>query len=245
MAEAVIPETRKNARPHLTASEYLEQVNNLAKEVESAIAIYQAYEEVQRLGLNDNAVFQALNRDALFWNIHRSCLVTSLFIALARIFDTNPDAHSVQRLLNITLAQPELFSKSALAARKTTGASKPEWLDEFIERAWEPNGAGDLRHLKKKLGQYVKKFEQVYRPIRHNIYAHRLVTDDGHVSALFAQTNRAEIGTILDFLDDLTQSLWHLYQNGVKPALGQRAEYHNRHNEAIREGVRKVLLRLV
>jgi hypothetical protein len=80
---------------------------------------------------------------------------------------------------------------------ETTGASKPEWLDAFIEHAWEPSGAGDLRHLKKELGQYVKKFEQVYRPIRHNIYAHRLVTDDGHVSALFAQTNRAEIGTIL------------------------------------------------
>lgn len=152
MAEAVIPETRKNARPNLTASEYLEQVNNLAKEVEGAIAIYQAYEELQHLGLNNNAVFQALNRDALFWNIHRSCLVTSLFIALARIFDTNPDAHSVQRLLNITLAQPELFSKKALAARKTTGVSKPEWLNEFMEHVWEPSGASDFRYLKKELG---------------------------------------------------------------------------------------------
>ena len=107
------------------------------------------------------------------------------------------------------------------------------------------SGAGDLRHLKKELGQYVKKFEQVYRPIRHNIYANCLVTDDGHVSALFAQTIRAEIGTILDFLDDLTQALWHLYQNGLKPELGQRTEHHNRHNQSIRESVTKVLARLV
>ncbi len=238
-------ESRNNVRLHLTAPQYLEQVQNLANEVESAIAIHQAYEELHHLGLNDEAIFRALNRDALFWNIHRSCLVTSRFIVMARIFDTNPDAHSVQRLVNLTLAQPELFSKEALAARKTTGASKPEWLDAFIEHAWEPSGAGDLRHLKKELGQYVKKFEQVYRPIRHNIYAHRLVTDDGHVSALFAQTIRAEIGTILDFLDDLTQALWHLYQNGLKPELGQRTEHHNRHNQSIRESVRKVLARLV
>ncbi len=86
------------------------------------------------------------------------------------------------------------------------------------------------------------EFENVYRPIRHQVYGHRLMSDAQAGIDLFPQTNRVTVGNILDFLHDLVGSITELYLNGTKPVLGVR-DFKD-HNQRIRDDPRKVLARL-
>ncbi len=57
--------------------------------------------------------------------------------------------------------------------------------------------------LKKELAKQSRRFEEVYRPIRNNIFAHRLLSNDQAAFKLFGETSRVEVVKILDFLHDL------------------------------------------
>lgn len=156
------------------------------------------------------------------------------------------DAHSIHNFANITLAQPELFSRDALTARRMGGATeRPEWLDAFVAGAWVPNGANDLRHLKKELKPYTQKFEDVYRPIRNASIAHRTVIARDKLSHLFERTSRIEIGEILDFHHDLANAIEGLYMNGLNPALGTRADACKLYNQRIKDEAKGVLSGIV
>jgi hypothetical protein len=122
------------------------------------------------------------------------------------------------------------------------GGPKPGWLDSYIAAAWIPTAGVDLRHLKTSLAPHAKRFEEVYRPIRHGIVAHRLMSDAQAREELFGKTNREEVAMILDFLHDLIETILHLYMNGSKPVLGTRD--FRMHNQRIRDGVSEVLQRL-
>jgi hypothetical protein len=135
-----------------------------------------------------------------------------------------------------------LFSKNALAARKCAGGAKPDWLDYFMSDTWEPNTL-ELRPLKKALAAQAKKFNEIYRPIRHKVYAHRLVLDGNVEFELFEKTNRTEVRSILTFLRELMDAIEHLYLNGCKPVLGKQVKPGG-YPEAIRRSVNSVLGKL-
>jgi hypothetical protein len=226
----------------MTEPEYWQEVQRLSAEVEDAIAIYQTYEEINRLAQENENILLALNNDALFWKVQVHSLQTSLIIILGRIFDPAGDAYSVHRILSATLRHLEFFSKDALTERKRALGLKPFDLENFMTRAWVPNSTAELRHLRKSLTTHTKLYTEVYLPIRNKIYAHRLMNDAEAVFGLFAATNRTEIGSTLDFLHDLMDAIEHLYLNGTEPELGTR--HFDLHNQRIRDGVKKVLGRL-
>jgi AbiU2 len=136
---------------------------------------------------------------------------------LNRLFETDANALSIHRLLNETLAHPEFFSKDALRRRKIDLKIAPEYLDALIDGAWAPVDASELRYLKKELKPHFRKFTEIYQPIRHYYYAHRLLQTDKLVAELFSLTSRNELEQILDFFHQLVREIWHLYQNGTKP----------------------------
>ena len=240
----IISQLESHLRPQLTDDEYWEECQNLSVEVEDAISIFHTHEEINRLALENPAVLKAINADALFWNVTSSSLQTALFIILARIFDTSPGAKSIHKLLNATLAQPELFSRDSLRRRRMKGITEePKWLREFREGIWTPNGPSDLRYLKKQLAPYSTKFDEVYRPIRNTAIAHR-ATVRTDLYELFQLTSRAEVGGILDFLRDLMDSVIELFSNGRKPELGTRAEHYGRRNQSIRDGTKNVITKI-
>jgi hypothetical protein len=152
------------------------------------------------------------------------------------------NAHTIYTLINTTLGNLSLFSAAALRSRKTKGGSDPDWLEDFVAEAWTPTSTKDLRHLKVALAPHTRRFEKVYRPIRHAIYAHTLMSNDQAGTQLFGETRRDEVARILDFLHDLIGTVRNLYDNGRKPKLGKRdfTEY----NERIRNGAATVLRKL-
>jgi hypothetical protein len=226
----------------LTEAEYWEDVQLLSNEIEDAVAVFQTYEAINQAALEDAAIFRLLNEDALFWNVQVHSLQMSLFMVLGRIFDSASDAHSIHRVVNATLGHLEFFSKEALTARRMEGGSKPEWLGPFVAGAWVPSTAADIRHLKKELGVRHNRFEETYRPIRHAIFAHRLMTNARAALELFPKTNRDEIAAILDFLHDLIGAIRDLYLNGARPQLGVRL--HKDYNDRIKASTKSVLCKL-
>jgi len=216
----------------ITEHEFWEHVQSISAEVDDALAVFHTYEEILRLGSED-AVFRAFNANAMFWNVQKVSLQTTIFVALNRLFETDPNALSIHRLLNETLAHPEFFSKDALRKRKGDLKIGSEYLDALIDGAWAPADASELRYLKKALQPPFRKFTEIYQPIRHWYYAHRLLQTDKPVAELFSLTNRNDLGQILDFLHELVGGIWHLYQNGMKPEFGMQRFAHN-DNEATR-----------
>ena len=129
----------------------MDQLQILSAEVEHAVAIYWTLEEVNRLALEDRDVLIGLNRDAGFWNVHAYSLQCAMFVTIARIFDAEPDAISIHKVANLTLANLYIFSKSALEARKRKlSGPNISWLEEYMRSAWEPASAADLRNFKKE-----------------------------------------------------------------------------------------------
>jgi hypothetical protein len=201
----------------ITEQEFWEHLQSISAEVDDALAVFHTYEEILRRGSEEDAVFRAFNANAMFWNVQKLSLQTTIFVALNRLFEVDANALSIHRLLNETLAHPEFFSKDALRRRKIELKIEPEYLDPLIDDAWAPADASELRYLEKALKPHSRKFREIYQPIRHWYYAHRLFQTDRPFAELFSLTNRDELRQILDFLHQFVQMIWHLYQNGMKP----------------------------
>jgi len=236
--------------PLLSDAEFKKELDIVANEVYEATYIHHVMEEISDIARSDEKILRAMNEQPLFWQAHRAASQAALFMCLGRIFDTGESANSIHRLVRITRANLQIFSKAALLERKMDHGQKPAWLDvyerlhgrQFLDDIWEPQTAADLKFLKDVLKPHTTHFEAVYRPIRHAIYGHRLMSDAEAGTTLFPQTNREAVGKVLDFLHDLVESITELYLNGRMPELGRR-DFKD-YNQRIRDDARKAMLRL-
>jgi len=226
----------------MTQGEFWGEIQLLSTEIEDAITIFHTYEEINRLTVEDAEIYRVLNEDALFWKCQRYCLQTSLFIILSRIFDRAKDARSIHKVIRAAVGHPEWFSKEALATRKRTEGFPTDGLNQYLGTAWAPSTPVEVRHLKKELAGHHGRIDDVYRPIRNKVFAHRLTSNDQDASELFGRTNRVEVGKILDSLHDLIDAIQALYVNGTRPELGKRS--YNEYNQRIRAGTERILRKL-
>lgn len=227
--------------PPVTEAAYSMELDIVADEIYEAVYIHHVMEEINQLAKEDANVLLAMNEQALFWRAHREASQAALFMCLGRIFDTNDTASSIHRLVRITRVNLQLFSKASLRARKIGHGPEPPWLSAHLRGIWEPQTSDDLKFLRDALKPHAQLFESVYKPIRHSVYGHRLMSDEEAGIALFPQTNRDAVGRILDFLHDLIESVKELYVNGTKPELGRDFKEYN---QRVREDARNVMRRL-
>jgi len=204
---------------NLDEKEFWKDYELTRQEVEIAIECFYTWLEINKLASANEKTYKALNKNPTFWNISLYGLQCSFFIVLGRIFDDGHDAHSIHKLITSCLANPQFFSKEALAKRKQEDRKKPEWLDEYIENAHEPS-MEELRNLNRALSHHRKRFDEIYRNIRNYVFAHRVAKKAEIVSELFGKTKIGDIENILYFLYDLLEVIWQLYHNGRAPVLG-------------------------
>lgn len=199
--------------------EFETQLELFRTEGQSALQFFYAWDATHAVAAKDKSVVRLLNQAPLFWNTVLGALQTSTLVALGRVFDPDTNNYSVTRLLAFAHAHLDIFSKDALAARKRKlSANADEWLPEYLKTAHVPT-SDDFRRLKRQLSLRRKIYEQNYRPLRHQVFAHRGVATRAEVADLFANTNLRELRQLLVFLDRLYEALWQLYHNGHKPAL--------------------------
>lgn len=201
------------------SSDFETQLELFRTEAQSAIQFFYAWDATHAVAAKDKSVFRLLNQAPLFWNTTLGALQASAFVALGRIFDPDPNNHSVTRLLALAHGNLDIFSMDALAERKRKlSQNADEWLEEYLKHAYVPTGE-DFRRLKRYVAQRRKLYEQVYRPLRHKVFAHRGITTKAEVTDLFAKTDLRELRQLLVFLGRLYEALWQLYYNGHKPVL--------------------------
>ena len=221
-------------RRNMDEKEFWKEYELIRREVDIAIECFYTWLEINNLASTNEAIYMTLNKNPTFWNINLYGLQCSFFITLGRIFDDGCDAYSIHRFINACLANPQFFSKEALAKRKQEHGEKPDWLDEYIDKACQPT-IQDLRLLKTALSKHRKKFDEIYRDIRNYIFAHKVAKEAETVSQLFGKTKIDDRENMLYFLYDLLEVVCQLYHNGRAVGLGQgKYDYKRRISNTVR-----------
>ncbi len=200
-------------------------------EAEAAIQFFYAYLTVHAVAADHKPVYRLLNTAPLFWNTNLGALQTAAFMALGRVFDQN-STHNLDQLLRIAQDNLSIFSKASLGARKQgSSPTSPEWLAEYLRDVYVPTPA-DFRRLRAHVRKHRRVYEAKYRDLRNRWFAHKGVSAQADINALFAKTNIRELQKMLAFLGSLYETLWQLFFNGRKPVLRPRrySVKHMRHS---------------
>ena len=203
----------------ITEADYWRMFEVIRGDVETAIRSNFTYLTIHRLAAENADIFDKYNRFAEFWMLNAYSLQTTFFVTFGRIFDTRRDVYSVHRVVEDTIANPSLFSKSELRDRKRKASRivgvDPGWLVEYVDNAWEPTRA-DLEPLRLALTPNYQKFKAIYQPIRHQVFAHQSIQDDKAIPALFEKTLITDVHEILRFLHTLFWAIWEMGWNAKR-----------------------------
>ena len=219
---------------------YWKLFQSMEIEVNRAIALFFMADEINNLARDNPLLLKHLNEAPEFWLTQRYAFDIAFHIELNKIFDTGKDVRSIHGLLQATVNNSNFFSKDALGVRKSLGATKPDWLDKYLDEVVEPTQV-DLTSLRNALSPFANKMNQVYAPIRNKIVAHNILKETSESDALFAKTNLDDIMELLYFLHDIMQNLWHLFHNGEIPKLGSSdRNFHERNRQEVKRALQRL-----
>jgi hypothetical protein len=204
----------------LTEDEWVGELEHIDAQLTHLLDVFNFLEELFRLSNESEAALVTFNQTPLFWNVFRDCLQEAMFMGLGRLCDTSTDVIDVRRVLAGAMGHSEFFSIEALKQRCVRRGLTESLASRLVESAWLPSSGADLKFLKKEIACHLRRIEGIYAPIRNSYYGHRLTGVDAR--AMFEQTNRAELGEILDTLRQLVGGLRFLYDNGTKPSVNVR-----------------------
>src|SRR5271154_5316183 len=91
-------------------TEFDRELEVFGHEVEEAIQCFYAEQTIHNVAREDENVYRALNRNAPFWNLASRALQANTIIVLGRIFDRDSRAHTINRLLQLAVQNPAIFS---------------------------------------------------------------------------------------------------------------------------------------
>ena len=200
-------------------------IEKLYKEFQSEVNVacwsFYTWKNIHNIAAGDKKVHHALNRNPLSWNIILYSLQSTFFITIGRLFDTDKRSFSVHTFLRKCIENVDQFSKDALRKRRIKGfeANKPSWLDEFIEKSYQPNKE-DFLKLKSEVSKRQKQYISIYKPIRHKIFAHKDLKNIKCVDILFGKAKIGEIQDILYFLYQIKMIIRELLENGTWKKIG-------------------------
>ena len=191
-------------------------------EVEAGTRFFFAYLTIHATARKRKEVFTLLNKTPLFWNTCTYALQTASYITLGRVFD-HQSPHNIDRVLQQGQSNLQIFSKAALGQRRQPSEpTRPDWLDEFISKAYVPT-IDDFRRLRRHVRKWRRIYEANYKNIRDKWFAHKEVAGGVELTNLWGQsqgTNR-ELQRMFVFLNSLHEALEQLFVNGRKPILRQ------------------------
>lgn len=186
-------------------------------EVGTAIASFYLWKKIEDIASNQKKL-AILNITPLSWSIIRHSVAVTNLITLHRIFETDEECISADGLLKTYLNDISIFSTKQLRKRKDPNNENPEWLEEYIDYAYEPTEQ-DIHNLRGELRKRRKIFNEIYRPIRSKLIAHKVKEYVSISQELHSKGSMEEIEELLEFLYALKEALFELYMNGRKPDL--------------------------
>lgn len=179
------------------------------------------WKSINRVATQNKGIHARLNKNSLSWNTITSSLQTMFFITLGRLFDIDGDAFSVHTLLKSCIENLDQFSLASLRERKIreNGGKEPGWLYEYIKDAYQPVEK-DFQRMRGEVAKRQKIYEKIYRPIRHQVYAHKEAGTIENVQELFGKTNIGQIEELIDFLHQIENVIFDVLYNGRMNEIG-------------------------
>jgi uncharacterized protein YbgA (DUF1722 family) len=198
--------------------QFLIQLENFRHETAVAAQYLYAQLAVQHAGSKSDKLLSRLNETPRFWKVHMAATQTAAYVTLGRIFDTTSN-YNVDALLTTFEESLHLFSRQALAARKSEGSSKrPDWLDEYLNRAHYPTSK-DVERLRDHIIRHREFYDRAVKPVRHKYLAHREKQEQSEVQELYGRGKVKEMWKTVTFLLALHEAMLQQYMNGRKPLL--------------------------
>src|ERR1035438_6532022 len=152
-----------------------------SKEYMIAVQSYYAWKLINNTASRNSNIYNAINENAITWNIILYSLQSTYFIALRRIFDNDEKSLSAESLLNSCIENISEFGKDKIAERKIdANAEKPEWLDKYLEGVYQIEQK-DIQNLIDELLKQKEIFIKKFKPIINKVFAHR---SEEHTSEL-------------------------------------------------------------
>jgi hypothetical protein len=202
-------------------AEFIRELEVFGAEAEAATKFFYTWRTVRDVLSDDENVLGVLDETSSFWHTVLHALLTASLITLGRVFDQDQhhSKHNIDRLLRAAQTDLGIFSKEALAERKRRlSPNADSWLDDYLQRVYVPTDK-DFRRLRQYVAARRKTYESKYRPLRHRVFAHKGVSEQADIDALFAKTKNRELQQLIVFLNRLYDALWNLLYNGRKPNL--------------------------
>lgn len=199
---------------------YKKYYQEYCNEVHKILASFLFWRMLRNRTASEDELLNALNKTPTSWIFIQHSLQVTFFITLGRVFDIDNDAFSIDDLLKCCIEEIDIFKADNLRSRKLVGnnGKEPEWLSEYIAKAYIPT-LEDFQRLRSEVAKHRKVFEAVYLPIRHKLIAHKDKEYMGKADELWAETNIQQLEEIIWFLNDLKETLFETYNNGLKPEL--------------------------
>jgi len=186
-----------------------------SEEVDLASFAFHSWKAIKNNIASDREALTAINSNSLTWGIVLYSLESGFFVSLGRIFDTDPGAFSVFKLLQSCQGKISDFSKDQLRIRKLPLGLDLNSLDKYISSAYEAT-AKDFRTIRKEVSKWANLFQKIYQPIRHKLYAHKEIEIIESHQQLFDKTHIGQVQEMLSFLHGVEQFVFELYHNGRK-----------------------------
>ncbi|WP_085297600.1 AbiU2 domain-containing protein [Cognaticolwellia mytili] len=204
-------------------SETYTQYHNLfSNEVHQATGSYVIWKVLQNMPSDDPELLSAMNQTPNSWIFLRHSMMLSLIMTLGRIFDIDGDTISIDDLIKSCISDIHLFSKDSLRARKLKGSGNAnEWIDDYMAKVYEPTQK-DFQILRGDIAKFRSVYQDVFQPIRHNIFAHSNKEYAEKTDELWAATKKVNIEDLLNFLVDFDATIHEVFNNGKQPILKNR-----------------------
>lgn len=209
----------------MTEAEYWGLFETVRGDIEGAIACHVGYLKIHNTAAENRAILDKYNRTPEFWRLNSYALQTTFFIALGRLFDATKGTVTLTRLLDETVEHRGLFTKEQLRRYKISQVNgEPDWLEKYIAEAWEPSRA-DLQQLRDFIDPHIKRYNDVYAPLRHMHFAHRGKESSVTIGELFGRTKIGDATEILRDCCTVMDQIKEIQLNGRKPDLTDYSRY--------------------
>ena len=189
-------------------------------ELNVAASSFYAWKSINNIAVDDKDVYNALNRNALFWNITQHSLQCTFFISLGRIFDIDDQAFSIHKLLKACIENITEFSESHLRERKKGNGPEPDWLDDYMKGIYIPS-ENDFQRLRGEVSKQRKIYVDKLQSVRHKVFAHTDLLSIEKTHKFFAEATIGDIQDLLKFLFQIKRTIFELYHNGRKGEIGE------------------------
>jgi hypothetical protein len=169
----------------------------------------------QIVGSNPD-VYTAVNTKAGFFMAMLSGHQTAAFIAMHRLYETEPDHESLASLLHFAQHNLHIFSKESLALRKRGQGMTAEGAATYVADSFVPDQTG-FAEVREACARARDQYNEKARPIRHKVFAHSGTLRRADRLRFFDGLMVRDFEFLAVFPHVVVGALRNLYDNGYKP----------------------------